>query len=339
MTPVASSNAASVLQDALEQLRLAGAIFFRSEFSEPFAIESTPNRVAGALHPGAERLLLFHIVARGHCWVVDVEGQRHSARAGDIIVLPYGDDHRFESDAPAELVSMLSLFDPPPWSSLPFVQYGGDGPSTSMVCGYLVSEDPLFDPKMCVFPPAFVVHPPDEAASRWVQASVQYAMQETTSGSDRAPSPVPPAVATRLPELVVIEVLKAYLATSPASDAGWLAALRDPVVAPALAALHAAPDRRWTVGEIAAAAAVSRSGLDERFRQVLGRSPIRYLADWRMHLADGLLASTDATVFAIARKVGYDSEEAFSRAFKRSRGSSPSHWRSARRAAPVGATS
>jgi AraC-like DNA-binding protein len=163
-------------------------------------------------------------------------------------------------------------------------------------------------------------------------------MQETTSGADRESSPASRAIATRLPELVVIEVLKAYLATSPASAAGWLAALRDPVVAPALAALHAAPDRRWTVGEIAAAAAVSRSGLDERFRQVLGRSPIRYLADWRMHLADGLLASTDATVFAISRKVGYDSEEAFSRAFKRSRGSSPSHWRSARRAEPIEAT-
>jgi AraC-like DNA-binding protein len=143
-------------------------------------------------------------------------------------------------------------------------------------------------------------------------------------------------LATRLPELVVIEVLKAHLAQAPAADDGWLAALRDPVLAPALAALHAAPDRRWTVGEIATEAAVSRSVLDERFRQVLGRSPIRYLAEWRMHLARELLAGTDTTVFAIARRVGYDSEEAFSRAFKREHGVSPSHWRGTRQPATAG---
>jgi transcriptional regulator GlxA family with amidase domain len=106
--------------------------------------------------------------------------------------------------------------------------------------------------------------------------------------------------------------------------------LHDPVLAPALARLHGAPERRWTVAELAAGAAVSRSSLDERFRQVLGRSPIRYLTEWRMHLAEDLLANTDSGVAAVARRVGYDSEEAFSRAFKRAHGASPSHWRVAR---------
>src|SRR5437588_8340304 len=108
-----------------------------------------------------------------------------------------------------------------------------------------------------------------------------------------------------------------------------MAALRDPVLAPALSLLHRSPERKWTVAELAAGAAASRSLLDERFRQVLGRSPIRYLTEWRMHLAEDLLATTDVGVAVVARRVGYDAEEAFSRAFKRAHGESPSVWRAA----------
>jgi AraC-like DNA-binding protein len=133
-----------------------------------------------------------------------------------------------------------------------------------------------------------------------------------------------------LPELVLMEVLRLHLATAPAAEGGWIAALRDPVLAPALGAVHGAPQRKWTVAELASEANVSRSVLDERFRVVLGRSPIRYLTEWRMHLAEELLATTDLGVAVIARRVGYDSEEAFSRAFKRARGLSPSHWRTSR---------
>ena len=140
-------------------------------------------------------------------------------------------------------------------------------------------------------------------------------------------------MSTRLPELLLIEVLRLHLATAPAIERGWIAALQDPVLAPALAQLHAAPDRKWTVAGLAAGAAVSRSVLDERFRQILGRSPIRYLTEWRMHIAEELLAATDHSVVAIARRVGYESEEAFSRAFKRSHGDAPTAWRATRRSA------
>ena len=132
---------------------------------------------------------------------------------------------------------------------------------------------------------------------------------------------------------MLIEVLRAHLATAPAIDHGWIAALHDPILAPALAALHQDPARRWTVAALAGHVGASRSSLDDRFRQVLGQSPIRYLTAWRMHLADDLLATTELSVFTIARRVGYDSEEAFSRAFKRERGVSPSHWRAATRRA------
>jgi AraC-like DNA-binding protein len=123
-------------------------------------------------------------------------------------------------------------------------------------------------------------------------------------------------------------MLALHLASAPASNHGWIAALRDPVLAPALGAIHSEPERRWTVTDLAAVAMVSRSILDERFRTGLGHSPIRYLTDWRMHVAEGLLKETRLTVGTIARRVGYESEEAFSRAFKRRHGISPGQWRS-----------
>jgi AraC-like DNA-binding protein len=314
-----------MLRSALEQLRLDGAIFFRTELTEGFTVEAQPNAVAGALHPGAERLILFHIVARGSCWVAAGDGVRHWAREGDVLVLPYGDEHTIGGEATAECVSILTLLDPPPWDTLPVVRYGGGGPRVDIVCGYLTSDDPLFDPAMRVFPQAFVVRLPEGVASGWVQASIAYALEAAPAASEQGSS-----LSTRLPELVLMEVLRLHLATAPAAEGGWIAALRDPVLAPALGAVHGAPQRKWTVAELASEANVSRSVLDERFRVVLGRSPIRYLTEWRMHLAEELLATTDLGVAVIARRVGYDSEEAFSRAFKRARGLSPSHWRTSR---------
>ena len=318
----------TLLASALEQLRLEGALFFRSALTEPFAFESTPLAMADALHPGADRLILFHIVAGGSCWVEAVDGARHWAHHGDVIVLPYGDRHTIGGKGSAESVPIQALLDPLPWTDLPLLRHGGGGARTELVCGYLYSEDPLFDPAMRALPPAFVVQLPDGVGAGWVQASVAYALEHAVPTS-ASPNPI----TTRLPELVLIEVLRSHLATAPGADHGWLAALRDPVLAPALSLLHASPEHKWTVADLASRAAVSRSLLDDRFRQVLGRSPIRYLTEWRMHLARELLATTDTAVVTIARRVGYDSEEAFSRAFKRTHGLSPSHWRAARQAA------
>jgi AraC-like DNA-binding protein len=326
--PALAATPDLVLDAALDALRLEGALFFRSELTEPFAFESTPCELAGALHPGAERVVLFHIVAGGSCWVTSTDGARQRASEGDVIVLPYGDRHTIGGEAPADAVPINSLLAPLPWSDLPLLRHGGGGERTELVCGYLYSEDPLFDPALRALPPAFVVRLPDGAGAGWVKASITYALEHAVP-TDASAS----AISKRLPELVLIEVLRAYLASAPTTDHGWLAALRDPVLAPALSLLHGDPARKWTVAELAARAAVSRSVLDDRFRQVLGRSPIRYLTEWRMHLAEELLATTDLGVVAIARRVGYDSEEAFSRAFKREHGMSPSPWRRARPAA------
>jgi AraC-like DNA-binding protein len=234
----------------------------------------------------------------------------------------------------ARSVPLSSIMESPPWTRMPVIRHGADGGElTNVVCGFLHSEDVLFDPALRVFPSVFVVRPRDEASAGWVRANIEYALSQ----SDTSPLG-PDAVPTRLPELLLVEVLRQHLATAPALDHGWLAALRDPVLQPALAAIHGAPGERWTVVTLSRRAAVSRSALDARFREVLGLSPIRYLAEWRMHLARDLLTSTDLGVAAVARRVGYDAEEAFSRAFKRHSGTAPAQWRARHHLRPAAAS-
>ncbi len=309
------------LSEALERLRLEGAIFLRAEYTERWALGDQGGPLfAAMMHPGAQRLILFHVVASGRCFVSCADGERYWANAGEVIVLPYGDVFLMGGVEPVEPVSIMSVVPPPPWTEMPIVRYGEGGPRTDVVCGCLYSKDLLFDPALKAFPPVFVVRPTAGPARAWFDASVAYAL-EASSGQGRGlPS-------TKLPELLIIEVLRLHLANAPAADRGWFAALRDPVLAPAMKAIHTAPERRWTVADLATEAAASRSLLDGRFREVLGLSPIRYVKEWRMRIAQDLLATTDVTIASVARRVGYDSEEAFSRAFKRAYGRSPSLWR------------
>jgi transcriptional regulator GlxA family with amidase domain len=174
---------------------------------------------------------------------------------------------------------------------------------------------------MRALPSVFVVRPTGVARD-FVRASIAYALQQTSQiDIDRLAAP------TQVAELLLMEILKLHLASAPAAHHGWLRALHDPVLAPAMAAMHADPGAKWTVADLARASTVSVSLLDERFRTVLGIPPIRYLTGWRMHLARDLLESTELGVGAIAHRVGYESEEAFSRAFKRFEGVAPRQWR------------
>jgi AraC-like DNA-binding protein len=322
-TAAASGPLSAVLDEALERLRLQGAVFLRAEYREPWAYESfTAQDTARILRPGSDRVILFHVVASGACWVRIDDDEKHWAMQGDVIVLPYGDQHQMGGTEDAEVVSLDSILELPPWRQMPVIRHGASGELTDVVCGYLHSQDPLFDSSLRVFPPVFVVRPKGPAAE-FVRANVAYALEHSAVGADHAGVQV-----SRLPELLLVEVLRLHLASAPAVDDGWLAALNDPVLRPALSLLHAEPQRRWTVAALARESAVSRSVLDARFREVLRRSPIRYLTEWRMHLAEDLLATTDLGVGTVARRVGYDAEEAFSRAFKRAHGVAPSLWRS-----------
>ncbi len=311
------------LTDALSRLRVQSAFFLRGEYSEAWALESMPAQdVAAALLLDTDRVVLFHVIASGRCWVEPAAGERLWADAGDVIVLPHGDAHRMGGVQDATCVSVSTLIEPQPWEDIPMVRHGQDGEQTSIVCGYLTCDDPLFDPRLRVFPRAFVVSPPPGPARDWVTTSITYALTQTApSAGGRFEAP------PHLPQLLLMEVLRLHLESAPAADRGLVRALRDPMLASALALIHAEPDRKWTVAGLADQVAVSPSLLDERFREILGLPPIRYLTGWRMHVARDLLATSGLVIAAIAKRVGYESEEAFSRAFKRVHGMAPSTWR------------
>lgn len=310
------------LADALSGLHLKGAIFLHGRYTEGWAYRSAPcEDIASLFAPGARKLVLFHLVSEGRCWVAVGDGVQHWAEAGDVVVLPYGDVHTMGGAKDAVVVDVGTLFSPPPWDQMPFIEHGDGGDPTHVVCGYMTCDAPLFDPGIRAFPPVFVVRPTGPAAD-WVRASIDYAVGQIArdqQGTFHTP--------TMVPELLLTEVLKIHLASAPAAERGFVRALHDPVVASAMASMHASPERKWTVADLAALANVSVSLLDERFRTALGMPPIRYLTSWRMHLAQDLLTSTDLGVASIARRIGYESEEAFSRAFKRLHGTAPSVWR------------
>ena len=320
--PAAPDRDAADLASALDRLRLAGAIFLRGRYTEPWAYESVPGQDAAAmLAPGSSRVILFHVVARGSTWIeVDGEERLHAV-PGDVIVLPYGDTHRMGGSEAAPTTDIASVVPMPPWSQMPVVRLGGGGTETELVCGFLTCDDPLFDHRLRALPPVFVVSPPDGPAREWVLASIGYALAQTSASGTRLSGPV------QIPQSLLVEVLKLHLASAPATTQGWLRAIRDPILGVALAAMHSAPDRHWTVEELARESRTSASVLDERFREVLGLAPIRYLTGWRMHVAGDLLRTSDLPVAAVARRVGYEAEEAFSRAFKRVHGAAPSVWR------------
>lgn len=203
---------------------------------------------------------------------------------------------------PALPVPITSVVKSPPWEELPVIRHGAGGARTDIVCGFLHSEDLLFDPGLRAFPPALVVQPPPGPARSWFDASITYALEAPASRPPSGPS-------TKLPELLLVEILRLYLARAPAAERGWLVALHDPVLAKAMVAIHRTPERRWTLADLAAEATVSRSLLGARFRETLGRSPIRYLTEWRMHVAQELLSTSDHTVAFIARGVGVKGQQ------------------------------
>src|SRR5438093_289141 len=168
------------LHDALERLRLKGAIFLRAEYTEAWAVGGLGGPViANLLHPGADRLIFFDVVASGRCWESLADGERHWAIAGDVIVLPYGDQHTIGGAEPTEPVPITSVLPPPPWERLPIVHPGQGRSRTDVVCGFLHSDDVLFDPALRALPPLFVVRPPGGPAARWVEANISFALEHS----------------------------------------------------------------------------------------------------------------------------------------------------------------
>jgi len=310
------------LSDVLRAVRLNGAIFFDIRACEPWVAATPPgSAIVGRLFPGCEHLISYHVITAGSCWA-EVSGEPPlRLAAGDIIVFPHGDPHVLSSAPGMAATPDLGRYRRPSDGQLPFAIEMGNAAEAAVrfVCGFLGWDARPFNPLLSALPRCLRVSDRQDGA---LAAYVRFALTES-----KQPRIGGEGVLSRLSELMFVDVVRRYLETLPPGKTDWLAGLRDPHVGRALAALHRAPARAWTLPLLARAVGLSRSALAERFTQFVGRPPMQYLAHWRMQLAaNQLLGSTDG-VAAIAERVGYDSEAAFSRAFKKSVGASPSHWR------------
>ena len=318
-----SPAAMELLHDVLRRVRLKGAVFLRAEFTAPWAFASTDAATLCAMLPsGGRHLVLFHIVVEGTFRITTSTGKSAVAVAGDALVLPYCDVHEMGDPDGAVPVPIASLLPPLPWKEMPVVRHGGGGRPAQILCGYLQCDDLLFSPLFRGLPGLIVVRPGSSHAAEWRQSSIRYALD-----APARPDASGGTLLSRLPELVFLDCLRQYVEGLPQDGIGWLAALRDPVVAEALMLIHAEPAAPWTVADLARKVAVSRTVLADRFRRAMGVSPMRYLTQWRLQTAADLLRDTSLAVGALAGRVGYDSEAAFSRAFKRHLGVAPAVWR------------
>lgn len=315
---------ADVLSDVLRAVRLTGAVYFDFELSSPWVAQAPPSsEIAAMVMPGAERVIEYHLIAHGSCWG-EVAGQQPiRLNEGDVIIFPQGDAHILASAPGMRATPDMSMF-VRPTTPLPLVyELGGSGPDRArIVCCFLGCDERPFNPLLASLPR--VIHlsaAAQEAATSWLATLFSIAVRE--SGSARAGSE---NILSRLSELMFVEALRRYLEALPPTQTGWLAGLRDPVVGQALAALHAGPTEEWTVERLARVVGVSRSIIAERFTEMVGQPPMQYLALWRMQLASRLLAE-GGQVVAVAAAVGYESEAAFSRAFKKLVGQAPAAWR------------
>lgn len=312
------------LSDVLRTVRLTGAVFFDVQATEPWVAEApAAERIVGSIFPGVEHLISYHVVTRGTCWGGLVGQPPVQLSAGDIIVFPHGDAHVISSAPGMRTVPDVSLYRRPSDGQLPFsITMGGvqsEPAPEHVVCGFLGCDARPFNPLIAALPRMIRVSDRDGGA---LGAFVRFAMAES-----KAPRIGGECVLSRLSELMFVDVVRRYLESLPDDRSDWLSGLRDPFVGRALTALHRQPARDWSVDALSREVGLSRSALAERFTGFVGQPPMQYLANWRMQLAaNALLGSTD-TVAEIAARVGYESEAAFSRAFKKSVGLSPSLWR------------
>jgi AraC-like DNA-binding protein len=311
------------LSETLRVVRLVGAIFINARFTAPWCYQSPrADSAAPLLEPGAERVVIFHLITEGECFVEMGSGPALHLDAGDAVVFPQGHAHRMCS-APglepakggARLEAVLSRRPRK-------LVYGGGGQTTRLVCGYLACDSRLARMLLSGLPPLLKVSVRGSNAGSWLEASLRYALAEA-----RSPRPGGAGVLAKLAEVLFIEVLRLYMNEQSAGRSGWLAAVRDRIVGAALTELHARPAHAWTLEALARAAGTSRSVLAERFQQLVGSAPMEYLTQWRMLLAANLLCGSHAPLARIAEDVGYQTDTAFIRAFRREYGMPPAAWR------------
>jgi AraC-like DNA-binding protein len=308
------------LSDLLRVVKLSGGVFLDAEFTAPWCVaaQAEPWEYRHIIADPA-RVISFHFVVEGRLLLQVGAEPPVELRGGSIVLLPRNEPHTLASDAGLRPADQLKPEQPDEGPIR--IRHGGGGERTHIVCGML-GTDSRQHPLLDTLPSTLVLDLNGNPACEWIATSFRYAASELTTV--RAGSAIALA---KLSELLFVEAVRRYLETLPADRLGWLAGLRDPVVGRALALLHGELARAWTAEALARDVGASRSGFAERFTTLMGVPPMKYLTGWRMQVATERLRETQRSVAQIAAEVGYESEIAFARAFKREFSVTPAQWR------------
>jgi len=316
------------LSEVLRAAHLSGGVFLHAQFHAPWclSIRVGPEQCAPLLGP-ASHLIPYHYVVEGELQV-QVEGHEAFALGpGGVVLFPRNDAHLLGSNLELAPIMARDVIQPPKDGGLSSIRHGGDGARTTLVCGFLGGDGAHGNPVISTLPSAIRLDIAPGATADWVRSTFQYAADELAAGR-----PGSEAVLAKVSELLFVEAVRRYAQTLPKNQTGWLAGLHDPHVARALALLHRELGRAWTVDELGRQVGLSRSALGERFTSLIGVAPMHYLANWRMQVAAQELRDKSASLAEVAQTVGYESEAAFSRAFKKAFGTAPATWRRSRTA-------
>jgi AraC-like DNA-binding protein len=303
-----------VLSEVLKVIRLEGALFYNVEFSAPWSVRATSwQALACHFAPGAEHIIIYHLITAGRASVRLESGEEVCLAAGDLVMIPHRTPHIVENGGPTETLDNAEEIASVLAQGLKLWRIGaGGGEVTRMICGYMACDPQLARGFLNALPPVFKINLREHDSGRWLENTIRFSVENAETvrpGSE--------AVLAKLSEVLFVETLRAYISQLPQDQTGWLAGARDAEVGRALACLHRDPARPWTLTTLAEEAGLSRSVLAERFRHYLGETPIAYLTRWRLQLGAQRLTATSHSVAQVAAEVGYDSEAAFNRAFKR----------------------
>jgi AraC-like DNA-binding protein len=315
------------LSDVLKVAHLTGGVFLHAEFLAPWCMAGRvgPEHCAPLLGP-ASHLMPYHYVVEGEIHVRVEGGEAFTLKAGEVVLFPRNDLHLLGSDLDRPPVMARDIIEPPTDGGLSSIHYrGGDGARSRLVCGFLGCEGAQRNPVISTLPAAIRLSIEGSGGAEWIRSTFQYAADELAAGR-----PGSETVLAKLSELLFVEAVRRHAETLPEGQTGWLAGLRDHHVARALALLHRDLNRPWTADELGREVGLSRSALAERFTRLIGVAPMHYLANWRMQVAAQELRNRNTSLIQVANKVGYESEAAFSRAFKRAFGTAPATWRRSR---------
>lgn len=312
-----------VLSEVLSAVRLEGALFFHGEFTAPWCLLSSgPSGIEPFIRHPVRHLVMFHFLIEGRAWARLHDGPREELTAGDIVIFPHGDAHLLGNGPTVKPVDSIAAFSKHLADGLKVVHHGGGGELTRFVCGYMACDPHLCQTILAGLPRILRVQVADEPSGRWIENSIRFSVGESNAGD-----PGSSLVVEKLSEVLFVETLRRYIGSLPPDQTGWLAGARDGAVGKALALMHREPSFPWTVDDLARRVGLSRTRLGERFRHFLGMSPIAYLTEWRLRLGAEKLRSTESSVAEVALDVGYNSEAAFNRAFRRVYETPPARFR------------